>query len=84
MDLTGKRVLITGSTSGIGLAAADMFRASGAHVAIQRTHRRRRFTSDAGNRQGASGRDSGRRSTVQAVNRWSKPPLRRCAASTAW
>lgn len=34
MDFTGKRVLITGSTSGIGLAAADMFRASGAHVAI--------------------------------------------------
>ena len=34
MDFTGKRVLITGGTSGIGLAAADMFRASGADVAI--------------------------------------------------
>jgi NAD(P)-dependent dehydrogenase (short-subunit alcohol dehydrogenase family) len=34
MDFTGKRVLITGSTAGIGRAAAEMFQAAGALVAI--------------------------------------------------
>jgi len=34
MDFSGKRVLITGSTSGIGLATAEMFHAAGARVAI--------------------------------------------------
>jgi len=34
MDFSGKRVLVTGSTSGIGRAAAEMFHAAGAHVAI--------------------------------------------------
>ena len=34
MDMTGKRVLVTGSTTGIGRGAAEMFRAAGAHVAI--------------------------------------------------
>ena len=34
MDLAGKRVLITGSTSGIGRATAEMFHAAGAQVAI--------------------------------------------------
>ena len=31
---TGKRVLITGGTSGIGLALADAFHAAGARVAV--------------------------------------------------
>jgi NAD(P)-dependent dehydrogenase (short-subunit alcohol dehydrogenase family) len=34
MDMTGKRVLVTGSTTGIGRGAAEMFRAAGARVAI--------------------------------------------------
>ena len=34
MDMSGKRVLITGSTTGIGQGAAEMFRAAGARVAI--------------------------------------------------
>jgi len=34
MDFKGKRVLITGSTSGIGRAAAELFHAAGATVAI--------------------------------------------------
>lgn len=34
MDMTGKRVLVTGSTTGIGQGAAMMFRAAGARVAI--------------------------------------------------
>jgi NAD(P)-dependent dehydrogenase (short-subunit alcohol dehydrogenase family) len=34
MDFTGKRVLITGSTAGIGRAAAELFHAAGAQVAI--------------------------------------------------
>ena len=34
MDFRGKRVLITGSTSGIGRAAAELFHAAGATVAI--------------------------------------------------
>ena len=34
MDFTGKRVLITGSTTGIGRGAAEMFHAAGARVAI--------------------------------------------------
>jgi NAD(P)-dependent dehydrogenase (short-subunit alcohol dehydrogenase family) len=34
MDFTGKRVLITGSTGGLGRSAAEMFHAAGAHVAI--------------------------------------------------
>jgi len=33
-EFTGKRVLITGGTSGIGLALADAFRAAGARVAV--------------------------------------------------
>ena len=33
-DLKGKRVLVTGSTRGIGWAAAEAFLAAGAHVAI--------------------------------------------------
>lgn len=33
-DMTGKSVLITGGTSGIGLALADAFRAAGARVAV--------------------------------------------------
>ena len=38
-DLRGKVVLITGSSSGIGAAAATAFAARGAHVAIH-FHRR--------------------------------------------
>jgi NAD(P)-dependent dehydrogenase (short-subunit alcohol dehydrogenase family) len=34
MDFTGKRILITGSTTGIGRGAAEMFLAAGARVAI--------------------------------------------------
>ena len=34
MDFTGKRVLITGSTMGIGYGAAEAFREGGARVAI--------------------------------------------------
>ncbi len=34
MNFSGKRVLVTGSTSGIGRAAAEMFLAAGAQVAI--------------------------------------------------
>ncbi len=34
MQLSGKRVLVTGSTTGIGRGAAEMFRAAGARVAI--------------------------------------------------
>ncbi len=34
MDFTGKKVLVTGSTMGIGRAAAEMFLAAGASVAI--------------------------------------------------
>lgn len=34
MNMIGKRVLITGSTTGIGQGAAEMFRAAGARVAI--------------------------------------------------
>ncbi len=34
MNMIGKRVLITGSTTGIGRGAAEMFRAAGARVAI--------------------------------------------------
>ena len=34
MDMTGKRVLVTRSTTGIGQGAAAMFRAAGARVAI--------------------------------------------------
>jgi NAD(P)-dependent dehydrogenase (short-subunit alcohol dehydrogenase family) len=34
MDFSGKRVLITGSTTGIGRGAAEMFHAAGARVAI--------------------------------------------------
>ncbi len=34
MDFTGKRILVTGSTMGIGLGAAEMFHAAGASVAI--------------------------------------------------
>jgi NAD(P)-dependent dehydrogenase (short-subunit alcohol dehydrogenase family) len=34
MDMTGKRVLVTGSTTGIGRGAAEMFRSAGARVAI--------------------------------------------------
>jgi 3-oxoacyl-[acyl-carrier protein] reductase len=34
MDFAGKRVLITGSTAGIGRATAEMFHAAGARVAI--------------------------------------------------
>ncbi len=34
MNLSGKRVLVTGSTTGIGQGAAEMFRAAGARVAI--------------------------------------------------
>jgi NAD(P)-dependent dehydrogenase (short-subunit alcohol dehydrogenase family) len=34
MDFIGKKILITGSTMGIGRAAAEMFLAAGAHVAI--------------------------------------------------
>ena len=34
MNMTGKRVLVTGSTTGIGGGAAEMFRAAGARVAI--------------------------------------------------
>lgn len=34
IDFTGKRVLVTGSTAGIGFAAAKIFLAAGAHVVI--------------------------------------------------
>lgn len=34
IDFTGKRVLITGSTGGIGFAAAQGFAAAGAQVVI--------------------------------------------------
>ena len=34
MDFTSKRVLITGSTMGIGYGAAEAFREGGARVAI--------------------------------------------------
>ena len=34
MNMIGKRVLVTGSTTGIGQGAAEMFRAAGARVAI--------------------------------------------------
>ncbi len=34
MDMTGKRVLVTGSTTGIGRGTAEMLRANGARVAI--------------------------------------------------
>lgn len=55
IDLSGKRALVTGASSGIGAAVAEVFAASGAHVAV---HARTVEKADAtvGRIEGAGGR----------------------------